>query len=145
MDRRVYQLLNQDVVVTSLLTAWLESNPGLTGGHEEGGFIVKEPTGEYAIHRWPRGTEYYIDPSEHPNCHSDSLPIIASFHTHPNIGTGSQQSPGKADIRAVRDDPDLKATHYLGEFVISNAEIYLVAPDGVVHNVGATGVILRMT
>jgi hypothetical protein len=40
------------------------------------------------------------------------------------------QEPSETDKRAVRDDPDLKGNDYVGEFVISQAVIYLVSPAG---------------
>jgi hypothetical protein len=42
----------------------------------------------------------------------------------------------------VRDDPDLKGDYYVGEFVISLARVYLVAPDGQVTEVGDTMTLL---
>ncbi|MBS1252721.1 MAG: hypothetical protein MAG451_01763 [Anaerolineales bacterium] len=44
--------------------------------------------------------------------------------------------------RAVRDDPDLKGAFYVGEFVISRASIYVIAPDGRVSEVGETQALL---
>ncbi|MDQ3062915.1 MAG: hypothetical protein M3R14_08660 [Acidobacteriota bacterium] len=37
---------------------------------------------------------------------------------------------GLTDIRAVRDDFDLKGEFYLGEFVVSQENVYLIEPSG---------------
>jgi hypothetical protein len=42
------------------------------------------------------------------------------------------------DIRAIRDDFDLKSEFYLGEFVISAENIYLIEPLGQVSVFGKT-------
>ena len=62
--------------------------------------------------------------------------IIATFHTHPNIGNNYRQEPSETDKRAVRDDPDLKGKFYVGEFVISKELIYLILPNGQVSEIG---------
>jgi hypothetical protein len=64
--------------------------------------------------------------------------IVASFHTHPNTGTDFLQEPSETDKRAVRDDPDLKGGAYIGEFVITQEKIYLVAPSGQVREMTDT-------
>ena len=68
--------------------------------------------------------------------------IIATFHTHPNTGSNYLQEPGETDRRAVCDDPDLKGMAYVGEFVISQATIYLIAPSGQVREMGNTREVL---
>ncbi len=60
----------------------------------------------------------------------DGKDIIASFHTHPNTGADFQQEPSLTDVRAVRDDFDLKGEFYLGEFIVSKENIYLIEPSG---------------
>ena len=64
--------------------------------------------------------------------------IVASFHTHPNTGPDFQQEPSLNDVRAVRDDPDLKGEFYLGEFVVSRENVYLIDPSGQVSAIGKT-------
>ena len=68
----------------------------------------------------------------------DGLEIVASFHTHPNTGNDYLQEPSETDKRAVRDDPDLKGDEYIGEFVISQAVIYLVSSAGQVREMDDT-------
>src|SRR5437867_9026542 len=99
----------------ALRLAWHESEPGPSGGHEEGGFIVQDSAGALRVIRWPRGAGNTIDVPFHPDCRMDGLQIIASFHTHPNTGPDYMQEPSETDKRSVRDDPDLKAPHYVGE------------------------------
>ena len=100
-------LANTDVRHT-LQQAWTDSNPGMTGGHEEGGFVVRDADGSLSVRRWQKGLQDTIQVPPHGNCIFDGLEIVASFHTHPNTGNDYLQEPGEADKRAVRDDPDLK-------------------------------------
>ena len=88
--------------------------------------------------RWPKGAQDTIILPPHLNCRMGENDIVATFHTHPNIGGDYLQEPGETDKRAVRDDPDLKGTAYVGEFVISQATIHLIMPDGQVYEMGNT-------
>jgi hypothetical protein len=72
-------------------------------------------------------------------------PIVASFHTHPNTGADFLQEPSETDKRAVRDDPDLKGADYVGEFVIAQGTIYLIAPNGQVREVADTQALFAET
>ncbi|MDO9129872.1 MAG: DUF4329 domain-containing protein [Anaerolineales bacterium] len=131
-------ILFNPIVRTALQQAWADSNPGLTGGHEEGGFVIKDQDGNLSVIRWPQGLQDVIDVPPHANCRVDELVIVATFHTHPNTGSDYLQEPSETDKRAVRDDPDLKASEYAGEFVISQAIIYLVTPAGQVREMDDT-------
>jgi len=75
---------------------------------------------------------------QHINCRINDLDIVATFHTHPNIGGDYLQEPGVTDIRAVQDDPDLKGPFYEGEFVISAQIIYRIALTGQVSEAART-------
>jgi len=88
--------------------------------------------------RWPAGEQSGITLPAHPNCSISGSHIVATFHTHPNTAGHYIQEPSETDKRAVRDDPDLKGEFYEGEFVISQAIIYIITPDGRVGTVGAT-------
>jgi hypothetical protein len=88
--------------------------------------------------RWPQGQGNAIEVPPHLGCRIEGLEIIASFHTHPNTGPGHLQEPSETDKRAVREDPDLKAAHFVGELVISARLLYLVSPDGSVSELGDT-------
>ena len=136
-------LANTDVH-HALQQAWIDSNPGMTGGHEEGGFIVRDADGSLSIRRWQKGSQDTIQVPPHENCMFDGLEIVASFHTHPNTGSDYLQEPGETDKRAVRDDPDLKGEDYIGEFVISQAVIYLVSPAGQVREMDDTEAVFSM-
>jgi len=70
------------------------------------------------------------------------MPIIATFHTHRNPGPDFQQEPSLTDIRAVRDDPDLRHTDYEGEYIISAKTIYRVRNTGEVEVVGPISALL---
>lgn len=78
----------------------------------------------------------------HFQCRSDHCEILATFHTHPNTGPDYLQEPGETDLRAVRDDTDLKGPWYSGEFVVSAEIVYLITPSGVVREAGATADVL---
>ncbi|NOH01407.1 MAG: DUF4329 domain-containing protein [Chloroflexi bacterium] len=131
-------ILSNPNVRHALQQAWTDSNPGRTGGHEEGGFVVRETDGSLSVKRWQKGLQDTIQVPPHGNCLFDGLGIVASFHTHPNTGSDYLQEPSETDKRAVRDDPDLKGEDYVGEFVISQAMIYLVSPAGQVREMDDT-------
>ena len=73
----------------------------------------------------------------HVDCRTGDKEIIGTFHTHPNTGPDYLQEPGEGDRRAVRDDPDLKGVGYIGELVISQQTIYVIAPNGELSEVAA--------
>lgn len=130
-------LLQNDVVKAALVSAWHDSVPGITGGHEEGGFILQSPTSKIFVQRWRVGIQNQISVPPHDNCCIDENDILSSFHTHPNTGPNFLQEPSATDKRAVRDDPNLKGDLYIGEFVIANHMIYLIQPDGEVIEMGS--------
>ena len=136
-------LLENESILVELNRAWIDSEPDISGGHEEGGFIVADDDGSLAVVRWEKGLQNEIVLPPHKNCFVDRKDIVASFHTHPNIGNDFQQEPSLTDIRAVSDDFDLKGEFYLGESVISEQNIYLIEPAGDYHVIGATKVILE--
>ena len=135
----IEDLLKDPHICAALRSAWRESQPGATGGHEEGGFIVQDAARALQVIRWPSGGGNSMEVPHHTGCRMAGLEIIASFHTHPNTGPDYLQEPSETDKRAVRDDPDLKGPRYVGELVISNALLYLVAPSGDVLELGETG------
>ena len=136
-------LANTDVR-HALQQAWIDSNPGMTGRHEEGGFVVRDAYGSLSVRRWQRGLQDTIQVPLHGNCVFDGLEIVASFHTHPTTGNDYLQEPSETDKRAVRDDPDLKGDEYIGEFVVSQAVIYLVSPAGQVREMDDTEAVFGM-
>jgi hypothetical protein len=129
---RVADLTSNETVRIALCQAWLDGNPGPTGAHEEGGFILCDLSGTIHISRWPAGTTGEIVVPPHPECRFDGYEIIASFHTHPNTGREYRQEPSAMDRWTVRDDVNLKGPDYLGELVISEHSVYLVDCQGVV-------------
>jgi hypothetical protein len=141
MNQEYAKILNNFSVCAELKRAWEDSKPGVTGGHEEGGFIVEDSAGNFKIVRWTTGSQSSITLPPHSACKIEGDSIVASFHTHPNTGGDYLQEPSETDKRAVRDDPDLKGAS-MGEFVISRAKIYLIEPSGQVSEVGDTSLIL---
>lgn len=131
-------LLQDSTVLVELRQAWQDSEPNVSGGHEEGGFIVVDGFGVLSVVRWGKGSQNEIILPPHQNCRVEGQAIVASFHTHPNTGADFQQEPSLTDVRAVRDDFDLNCDDYLGEFVVSQDNIYLIDPSGQVGMIGKT-------
>ncbi len=135
---KVVEILENLTILSELKRAWFDSEPNISGGHEEGGFIVVDDFGFLSVIRWEKGSNNEIILPRHKNCFFDGKDIVATFHTHPNTGDDFQQEPSLTDIRAVRDDFDLKGEFYLGEFVISEENVYLIEPSGQVSVIGQT-------
>ena len=136
-------LLANPLIRIAFDRAWQESNPGPAGGHEEGGFIVRDAGGSLSVVRWPRGSQYAILVSLHRECRIEGMDVVCSFHTHPNTGPNAMQEPSKTDRRAVRGDPNLKGPDYVGEFVLSEETIYLVTPVGHARSLGSRRALLE--
>jgi hypothetical protein len=134
--------LSEPAIRVALKQAWHDSQPGLFGGHEEGGFILRDIAGNFKVVRWPQGQQNQITVPAHSQCRIGSADIVATFHTHPNTGSGYLQEPSETDKRAIRDDPDLKGHLYVGEFVISETVVYLISPTGGVNEIGLTSDVL---
>jgi hypothetical protein len=143
MTQHPILILNDPAVRAALKQAWQESKPGGSGGHEEGGFILRDTAGDLSVARWPKGAQDAIILPPRPNCRIGGKDIVASFHTHPNTGSDYLQEPSETDKRAVRDDPDLKGAFYVGEFVISMDKVYLITPNGQVSEIGSSRDIAR--
>jgi hypothetical protein len=137
-----WTVLNEREILVALEQAWRDSQPGIIGGHEEGGFVLRDATGKLSVARWETGAQDTIIVPPHPNCKIANADILATFHTYPNTADEYLQEPSETDTRAVRDDPDLKGRFYEGEFVIARETIYLIAPNAQVTVVGRTREIL---
>lgn len=116
--------------------AWEESQPGTEEAHEEGGFVLRNPDGTLSVERWPSGMQDQILVPPHAGGTRGGLAILATFHTHPNVGPEFDQEPSLTDIRAVRDDPNLRHTEYEGEYVIGRDGVYRIARSGRVEHLG---------
>ena len=136
MSQAALKLLREPAVQAGMIQARIDSQPGPSGGHEEGGFVIRHGSGTIEIVRWPRGEGDAIDIPPHANCVWNGCEILATFHTHPNTGPDYLQEPGKADRVVVRDDPDLKESHYLGEYVIADRDVYLIQAGGDAYELG---------
>ena len=130
-------VLQDSIVREQLRDAWNDSQPGTPDAHEEGGFILQMEDGSLTVCRWPRGQKDEIEVPDHLQGKYQGRTILATFHTHPNPAPEYLQEPGLTDIRAVRDDPDLKHPEYEGEFVISMEEVWFIDPDGVAGALGS--------
>ena len=47
--------------------AWIDSNPGMTGGHEEGGFVLRDVDANLSVRRWQKGLQDTIQVPPHGN------------------------------------------------------------------------------
>lgn len=108
-------VLDHDDIRRAVTDAWRRSEPDSPQAHEEGGFVVLGRDGSLSVIGWPRGLQNEIVVPAHRSGRSGNLPILATFHTHPNSGPEFQQEPSLTDIRAVRDDPqeEERETHCL--------------------------------
>lgn len=79
-------LLQDSSIVAELKQAWQDSEPNVSGGHEEGGFMVVDDLGALRVERWGKGSQNVIILPPHQNCHVEGKAIVASFHTHPEHG-----------------------------------------------------------
>jgi hypothetical protein len=95
------EVLRNSAVVAELKRAWQDSEPNVSGGHEEGGFIVVDDPGVLGVVRWEKGAQNEIALPQHRNCLANGEAIVASFHTHPNTGADFQQEPSLTDVPCV--------------------------------------------
>lgn len=105
--------------------------------HEEGGYIVLSPNGSLQVIPWPQGERGLIEmPERDKNGKYKGFYVVSSYHTHPNPpvdeeGRRWEQTPSEINIEAIRREK------YSGDsFVISDAMVYRVKPDGRVEEVG---------
>ena len=49
------QLLKNEVVIAAMSAAWVDSRPGVSGGHEEGGFVLRNADRKIEVLRWVTG------------------------------------------------------------------------------------------
>ena len=133
---RAEDILSDDVVIEALGQAWVDSGPGPTGASEQDGFVLEDDNGDRDVSRWPAGSQDELAVPPHGGCRVSGRQVVATFHTHPNTGDHYRQEPGRVDIRAVGEDPDLRASEYVGEFVISEKWVYLIGQSGQVAQIG---------
>lgn len=53
-------ILNDPAIRAAFKQAWQDSQPGVTGGHEEGGFVLQDLAGNLMVERWPMGQQQTI-------------------------------------------------------------------------------------
>ena len=87
MLKEYIPILQNPTVCEVLKQAWRDSNPGISGGHEEGGFIVQDAERKWSVIRWPKGEQNCILLPSHHNCKIGEHDIVASFHTHSQYRT----------------------------------------------------------
>ncbi len=79
MTEQYHDLLGSPLVHSALEQAWADSRPGVTGGHEEGGFILQDPDGNLSVICWPTGVQNSINLPSHSNCQIGDKDIVASL------------------------------------------------------------------
>ncbi|MBM3241742.1 hypothetical protein FJZ31_36165 [Candidatus Poribacteria bacterium] len=105
--------------------------------HEEGGYIGLCPDGSLQVVPWPQGERGLIEmPERNADGKYKGIFVISSYHTHPNPtideeGRRWEQSPSEIDIEMI-----IREKYSGDSFVISNAIVYRVKPDGRVEEVG---------
>ena len=72
-------ILSDPTVRAALKQAWQDSNPGIRGGHEEGGFVAQDSAGNLNVIRWPQGLQNSIIVPPHRDCRIDEQDIVASL------------------------------------------------------------------
>jgi hypothetical protein len=137
------EFLKDPIVREALRQAWYDSEPGVFGAHEEGGFILRDDTGRLTAVRWMRGDKAYIEVPAHIRCRYADQDIVATFHTHPNTGNSFDPEPSDDDVDGVQNDLHLRGEFYIGEFVLSKDMIYLIPPAGNWREIVPTEEILR--
>jgi len=61
-------ILSNPSVRAALQDAWAASEPGVSGGHEEGGFVTRDENGNLDVVRWPVGERDSMRVPLHQNC-----------------------------------------------------------------------------
>lgn len=89
---KIEEILENPTILPELKQVWLDSEPNISGGHEEGGFIVADDFGDLSVIHWEKGTYNEIIVPPHKNCFVEGKDIVASFHTHPNTGKDSTRA-----------------------------------------------------
>jgi proteasome lid subunit RPN8/RPN11 len=135
-------VLENELIRSALRLAWRDSQSESASPQEEGGFVLRNADGSLSVERWPSGAQNEIIVPPHAGCSRSGLVIVATFHTHPNSGADFQQEPSLTDIRAVRNDPDLKHQGYEGEYVIATDNVYVIRTDGKVELIGSSKAVL---
>ena len=65
-----------EIVLRELKTAWKDSVPSISDGHEEGGFIVIDEFENLSVVRWEKGKQNEIVLPTHRNCCVDGREIV---------------------------------------------------------------------
>lgn len=61
-------ILKDPMIRAELKKAWYDSQPGISGGHEEGGFVIRDVGGSLYVLRWSKGTRNSILVPPHNHC-----------------------------------------------------------------------------
>jgi hypothetical protein len=136
------ELLAERDVIVGLRCAYEESGIGTDSPIEQGGFILHDSDLDtFEVVRLPAcGPDLLAYPICPYGTYQDKK-ILASFHTHPNIGPEWRQPPSLQDIRMSQDYPETMGPH---QFVISMETIYHIDNDGIVTEIGPARQLLRL-
>jgi len=135
---RATLLADPDVQVV-LDDAWVTSNPGVRTIpvteyiHEEGGWVYFDViTGALSFERRSGGPDSTSD--RFPPAVEDSI-VVATFHTHPQLGADFERTPSDADIATGQSNgvPGIIRTEEAGE-----KAFYFYGPDVRPHLAGSS-------
>lgn len=97
--------------------------------HQEGGYIVQQPNGAFAVERWPRGGRGGITPLPLDNEGLfNGTPVIGEFRTQPNPAVDEQgrkwlQGAQPHDVATLEQEP------YRGDsYLIGRDQIWRIPP-----------------
>lgn len=129
-------LLADPSVNAAMKTAAQESHIGGPNPTEQGGLILSDSkTGALSVERYPHGVGDSISPIISRDGTHNGKEIIASFHTHPNVGGSWNPAPSGPDIAFVKNYPESAGKEH---FVVSKDTVYRIGNDGKVSEMGQT-------
>jgi proteasome lid subunit RPN8/RPN11 len=134
-------LLKNANVRSGLKKAAQDSDIGGKNPVEQGGFIIEDrKTCELSVERWPQGKGASMQPPISKDGTHNGKKIVASFHTHPNVGPGWKQGPSNADVNFVKNHPKTAGNDH---FVVSKETVYHIDSKGNVSEAGKTSEVLK--
>ncbi len=100
MNFSTTEILQNSAIVAELKQAWQDSEPNVSGGHEEGGFIVVDDFGFLSVVRWEKGTQNEIVLPPHKNYFVGGKAIVASHVSEHGRGFSARAEFNRRSRRA---------------------------------------------
>ncbi|HKQ46691.1 MAG TPA: DUF4329 domain-containing protein [Phycisphaerae bacterium] len=124
--------MTDSFIKSELARAWRESDlDEPVNRHEEGGYIVMNDEGAWAVERSPPGGQSrVVPPPLDASQRYNGMRVVGTFHTHPNplideLGREWEQAPSESDRRWHR-------RRGIRGFVISRSMVYEIEPTGAI-------------